>query len=51
MSGRVVGHLRQALREGGLQSVQENPDIYLTYHIATEEQTVYNTTNFGYGGY
>lgn len=51
MSGRVVGYLRQALREGGLQSVLEDPDIYVTYHITTQEQTVYNTTNFGYGGF
>ena len=51
MSGRVVGYLREALRKGDLRAVQEDPDIYVTYHITTQEQTVYNTTNFGYGGY
>ena len=51
MSGRVVGYLRQALREGGLKAVENNPDVLVTYHITTQDRTSYNTTNFGYGGY
>ena len=33
------------------EEVADNPDIYITYHITTEQQTSYTTTSFGYGGY
>ena len=51
MDGRIVGAIKRELKEGGLTEVTENPDLYVTYHIATQDNTVYNTTNFGYGGY
>lgn len=51
MADRVVNIIKKELREGGLTEVQENPDIYVTYHFTTEERTSYQTTNFGYGGY
>jgi hypothetical protein len=51
MAKRVEDMIKKELREGGLTEVQENPDIYVTYHFTTEERTSYQTTNFGYGGY
>ncbi len=51
MADRVTNMIKKELREGGLTEVQENPDIYVTYHFTTEERTSYQTTNFGYGGY
>jgi hypothetical protein len=50
MAGRVSAMIRQGLVQGGLKEVKEGGDIYVTYHFTTEENTVYNTTNFGYGG-
>ena len=37
--------------DGGLQQVDSNPDMYLTYHVTTTDNTVFNTTSYGYGGY
>ncbi len=51
MAQRVADMIKKELREGGLSEVQENPDIYVTYHFTTQERTSYQTTNFGYGGY
>jgi hypothetical protein len=51
MADRVTSMIKKELREGGLTEVQENPDIYITYHFTTEDRTSYTTTNFGYGGY
>ena len=51
MADRVTNMIKKELREGGLTEVQENPDIFVTYHFTTEERTSYTTTNFGYGGY
>jgi hypothetical protein len=51
MHDRITAAIKQRLTEGGLKEVSENGDLYVTYHITTEENTRYNTTNFGYGGY
>ena len=51
MAGRVVDMIKKELREGGLQEVSENPDIYVTYHFMSEERKSYTTSGFGYGGY
>ena len=51
MAQRVTDMIKKELREGGLTEVQENPDIFVTYHFTTQERTSYQTTNFGYGGY
>ena len=50
MAGRVSSMIRQKLIQGGLQEVKEGGDLYITYHFSAEDKTVYNTTNFGYGG-
>ncbi len=31
--------------------MRENPDIYVTYHFTSKDNTVYHTDSFGYGGY
>jgi hypothetical protein len=37
--------------EDHLKQVESGGDLYVTYHVITEENTVFNTTSFGYGGY
>jgi hypothetical protein len=51
MAQRVADMIRQGMRQGGLTEVEENPDVYITYHFTTQDRTSYSTTNFGYGGY
>lgn len=51
MADRITNLIKKELREGGLTEVNENPDIAVTYHVTTEENTSYNTTSMGYGGY
>jgi hypothetical protein len=51
MQERMVDAIKRELTEGGLKHVDENPDLYVTSHVTSKENTVYNTTNFGYGGY
>ena len=51
MAKRVTDMIIKEFKEGGLTQVEENPDIYVTYHFTTEDRTSYTTTNFGYGGY
>lgn len=51
MADRVTSMLKQQLAEGGLKEVTENPDVYVTYHFTSQENTSYNTTSVGYGGY
>ena len=51
MDGRIHDRLIKELIEGGLRQTEANPDLFVTYHITSQENTVYNTTSFGYGGY
>ncbi len=51
MADRVAAMIKKELTEGGLTEVEENPDIYVTYHYASQERSSFTTTNFGYGGY
>ena len=51
MAGRIVEMIKKELREGGLTEVQDNPDLFVTYHVTTEEMSSFNTTSMGYGGY
>ena len=48
---RIKNAIIRELSEGGLQSVSSDPDLYITYHQTSKENTVYNTTSFGYGGF
>ena len=51
MAERVASMIIRELTEGGLTRVSENPDMYVTYHFTSQENTSYNTTSMGYGGY
>ena len=51
MADRIEAMIKKEMKEGGAVEVTENPDIFITYHITTEQQTSYTTTSFGYGGY
>jgi hypothetical protein len=52
MDDRIVSAIKSRLTAPGkLTEVSANPDIYVTYHLSSKENTVYNTTGFGYGGY
>lgn len=48
---RIKNAIIRELSEGGLQSVSSDPDLFVTYHLTSKENTVLNTTGFGYGGY
>jgi hypothetical protein len=51
MDGRIRDAIIKELTEGGLKQVDSDPDLFVTYHITTQDNTVYNTTSFGYGGW
>ena len=51
MADRIVSMIKKELVESGMKEVTENPDLYITYHITTQENTVYNTASMSYGGY
>ena len=51
MADRIESMIKAKLKAGGATEVTENPDLYITYHVTTEQQTSYTTTSFGYGGY
>lgn len=51
MGNRVVEMIKKELREAGLTEVSSDPDLYVTYHYASEDKKSWNTTTFGYGGY
>lgn len=48
---RIKNAIIRELAEGGLHSASSDPDLFVTYHMTTKENTVYNTTSFGYGGF
>lgn len=48
---RIKNAIIRELFEGGLNSASSDPDLYVTYHLTSQENTVYNTTSFGYGGF
>lgn len=52
-ASRIEGAIIMELKEGGLQQVETeaDADIFVTYHVTTQDQTSYNTTSMGYGGY
>ncbi|MDX2438540.1 MAG: DUF4136 domain-containing protein, partial [Acidobacteriota bacterium] len=44
MADRVTTMFKKELIEGGLKEVTDNPDMYVTYHFTSQENTSYNTT-------
>lgn len=51
MHGRIEEAIVEELTAGGLKQVDSDADLYVTYHLASKDNTVLNTTSFGYGGY
>lgn len=51
MDARIRDAIIRELEEGGLKQVESDPDIFVTYHITTKDNTVFTTTGFGYGGW
>jgi hypothetical protein len=48
---RIKNAILTELREGGLSQVATDGDLYVTYHVTTQDNTVFNTSSFGYGGW
>ena len=51
MDGRLKSAIVRELTEGGLKEVDSDADVFVTYHLSSKENTVFNTTSFGYGGW
>ncbi len=51
MDGRIQDAIIKEVTEGGLQQVDSDPDLFITYHLISREDTVLSTTGMGYGGY
>ena len=50
MDGRIKAAIIEQLKEIGLEQAENDADLYITYHIKTSENTVFNTTGFARGG-
>ena len=48
---RMENAILRELKSGTMKQVDSGGDIYLTYHVVTKDNTVFNTTSFGYGGW
>jgi hypothetical protein len=49
MDQRVISAIESELSAKGIEKVESNPDMYVTYHSSTKQDTQYVTDNFGYG--
>jgi len=50
MADRVVSLIKKELIQGGLREVEDNPDLFVTYHFLSQERKGFTTTSMGYGG-
>lgn len=41
---RIKSAIVSELKEGGLEPVDSDADLYITYHVTTEDNTVLNTS-------
>jgi hypothetical protein len=48
---RIVAAIDSQLSAKGLTKVEENPDVFVVYHIAFDKQKDISTFSTGYGGY
>ena len=48
---RVVAAVRQGMTSSGLTEVEDNPDVFVTYHSSTEQQQQFTTTYSGVSGW
>jgi hypothetical protein len=49
MHSRVVAAIEYELTGTGLTEVQSNPDVFVTYHTATENKVRLESDSYGYG--
>jgi hypothetical protein len=49
MHSRVIAAIEYELTAAGLTQVQANPDVFVTYHTATEEKVRLESDSYGYG--
>ncbi len=49
MEQRVISAIESELSAKGIQKVEADPDMYVTYHASSKEDTQYQTDSFGYG--
>lgn len=49
MHSRMVSAIEYHLNKGGMTEVEENPDLYVTYHTNSKEEVQLNTSYYGYG--
>jgi hypothetical protein len=46
----IYDKLRQVIAQGGrLTETKDNPDLYVTYHVTSKEETNVSTMGYGYG--
>ena len=48
---RIKDKMIASLTSGGLKQADSGGDIYVTFHVTTEDNTVFTTDNYGYGGW
>jgi hypothetical protein len=48
---KMESAILRELRGGNLTQVDSGGDLYITYHVVTEDNTVFTTDHFGYGGW
>jgi hypothetical protein len=51
MAERTVELVKAALTDAGLTETQEDPDMYVTYHLTTEQDPQLDDSALGYGGH
>jgi hypothetical protein len=49
MHSRMVNAIEYYLNKGGGVEVEENPDLYVTYHTNSKEEVQLSTSYYGYG--
>ena len=51
MDNRIREEIIREFKEGGGTQVESDADVYVTYHVTSEDNTTFHTTNYGYGGW
>lgn len=46
---RIVGAIEERIKASGVQEVDSDPDVYVTYHGSSKEELSVDTTHYGYG--
>ena len=49
LHSRLISTIEEQFEAAGLEKVDSNPDIYVTYYTSTKEEFRADTTSFGYG--